>query len=38
MTKAAAHKLARMLRASGHKVRVVKRRLGRELFWFVEQL
>ena len=38
MTRASAWKLARLLRAQGYKVRVVKRRLGRQLFWFVEQL
>jgi hypothetical protein len=37
MTKAAARKLARMLRAAGYRVRVVKRRAGRALLWFVER-
>ena len=38
MTKAAAAKLARMLRAQGYKVRVVRRRVGRAVFWVVERL
>jgi hypothetical protein len=38
MTKAAAQKLARMLRAAGYRVRVVRRRVGRKLLWFVERI
>jgi hypothetical protein len=38
MTRAAAFKLARMLRADGHRVRIFKRRFGRELLWFVHCL
>jgi transposase len=36
MTKFAAYRLARLLRAQGYKVRVIKRRLGHQLFWFVQ--
>jgi hypothetical protein len=38
MTREAAFELARTLRAQGHRVRIVKRRFGRELLWYVECL